>query len=138
MARVPEGPDPLLVDAAVVVLPPVGRHRFPDALDVVVVLPLWGDVQEGIDLIPADVGGSAMPLEPFAQEVRPRIDEFEVAIPGEDRVLLLIGAPVLKPVAELGVGPSPDGVPGRRYAIHRQLGVAERDHHEAGAAGVVR
>ena len=94
-ARVPEGPDPLLVDAASVVLPPVIRHQFPDALGVVVVLPLWGDVQEGIDLIPGDIGGSAMPLEPFAQEVRPRIDEIEVAISGKDRVHLLIGAPVL-------------------------------------------
>ena len=69
MARVPEGPDPLLVDAASVVLPPVVRHPFSDALGVVVVLPLWGDVQEGIDLIPADVVGSAMPLESFPQEV---------------------------------------------------------------------
>ena len=40
-ARVPEGPDPLLVDAASVVLPPVVRHQFPDALGVVVVLPPW-------------------------------------------------------------------------------------------------
>ena len=77
-ARVPEGPDPLLVDAASVVLPPVVRHQFPDALGVVVVLPLCGNVQEGIDLIPADVGGGAVPLEPFPQEVRPRIDEIEV------------------------------------------------------------
>ena len=41
-AGVPEGPDPLLVDAASVVLPPVVRHQFPDALGFVVVLPLWG------------------------------------------------------------------------------------------------
>ena len=46
---VSEGPDPLLVDATSLVLPvltPVVHDQFPDALGVVVVLPLWGDVQE--------------------------------------------------------------------------------------------
>ena len=50
-ARVPEGPDPLLVDAAPVVLPPVVRHQFPDALAFVSRLydsaqagaHIWGD-----------------------------------------------------------------------------------------------
>ena len=85
-ARVLEGPDLPLVDAAPVVLPPVVRHQFRDAQVKVVVLPLWCGVQEGTDLIPADLGGSAVPLEPLPQEVRPRIDEIKVAIPGVDRV----------------------------------------------------
>ena len=68
-ARVPGGLDPLLVDVSSAVLPPVVCHQFPDALGVLVVLPLWGDVQEGIDLIPADVVGRTMPLDSFPQEV---------------------------------------------------------------------
>ena len=93
--QVPEGLDPLLVDAEAAVLPATAVHQFSDALDVVVVLPLWGDVQEGIDLIPGDVGGGAMQLEPFARKVQPRIDEIEVPISGEDHVHLLFGAPAL-------------------------------------------
>ena len=72
-----------------------------------------------------------MPLEPFPQEVRLRIDVIEIAIPGEDRVHLFFFASVLVLVAELGVRPSPDAVPGRRYTTHRQIVVAEQNNHEA-------
>ena len=66
------------------------RHQFPDALRVVVVLPLRGDVQEGIDLIPADVGGGAVPLEMLAREdaqvARRRRRALRLAVGEDDRL----------------------------------------------------
>ena len=114
------------------------RHQLPDALGVVVVLPLFRDVEEVVNLRPLDVGSGATHQDPFAQRLQPRIHHVVVGVSGKDLVHLFVGAPVPVAIAVFAEGSGPNRIPCGFHPGDRELVAPKGDHHESAAAGAVR